>query len=152
MKLLRISSCLIPFAVLVVPLSAQTTIQNTTYTAGQNVTVSDSAITANTAVTVSSGADVKFRASTSITLGPGFTASSGSAFRAFLSIDTDGDGLDDAWESTHGLNPNNAADAATDLDGDGLTNLQEYLLGTNPNAAAAADPANTTQLKITRPQ
>jgi hypothetical protein len=46
--------------------------------------------------------------------------------------DADGDGIPDAWETAHGLNPNNAADAALDPDGDGFTNLQEYQNGTDP--------------------
>lgn len=47
--------------------------------------------------------------------------------------DTDGDGMDDAFEVRHGLDPLSAADAADDWDGDGLTNLQESQLGTDPN-------------------
>ena len=46
--------------------------------------------------------------------------------------DTDGDGMPNAWEVAHGLNPNNPADAGIDSDGDGFTNLQEYLAGTDP--------------------
>lgn len=42
-------------------------------------------------------------------------------------IDTDGDGLPDAWESARGLNPRDARDGAADRDGDGYTNLEEYL-------------------------
>ncbi|HRT06230.1 MAG TPA: hypothetical protein P5204_11085, partial [Kiritimatiellia bacterium] len=49
------------------------------------------------------------------------------------SADTDGDGMDDAFEVRHGLDPLSAADAADDWDGDGLTNLQESQLGTDPN-------------------
>lgn len=41
--------------------------------------------------------------------------------------DTDGDGLPDAWEREHKLNPNDATDGAGDRDGDGYTNLEEYL-------------------------
>ena len=47
--------------------------------------------------------------------------------------DADNDGMSDAWETTHLLNPNDAADAALDPDGDNLTHLQESLLGTLPN-------------------
>ncbi len=41
--------------------------------------------------------------------------------------DTDGDGIPDAWEKTHGLNPSDASDANKDLNGDGYTNLEKYL-------------------------
>src|SRR5262249_53050690 len=42
------------------------------------------------------------------------------------------DGMPDAWEIAHGLNPYDPSDAALDIDGDGLTNLQEFQLGTDP--------------------
>lgn len=41
--------------------------------------------------------------------------------------DADADGLPDAWETAHGLNPDDPADAAADRDGDGYTNLEEWL-------------------------
>jgi pectate lyase len=41
-------------------------------------------------------------------------------------FDTDDDGMPDAWEASHGLNPN-AADNNADADGDGYTNLEEYI-------------------------
>lgn len=61
--------------------------------------------------------------------------------------DADGDGLDDNWETTfgldpndNGLNPNNNGEvgdpnngAEGDPDSDGLTNLEEQTLGTLPN-------------------
>ncbi len=42
-------------------------------------------------------------------------------------VDTDHDGIPDAWEKSHGLNPNDAADANRDLNQDGYTNLEKYL-------------------------
>jgi hypothetical protein len=41
--------------------------------------------------------------------------------------DTDEDGMPDAWEAIHGLNPGNAADRNGDFDSDGYTNLADYL-------------------------
>ncbi len=45
--------------------------------------------------------------------------------------DTDGDGMPDAWELAHGLNPL-FNDASLDADGDGVSNLDEFLAGTDP--------------------
>ncbi len=50
-------------------------------------------------------------------------------------LDTDEDGLPDAWELANGFDINNPADATADTDGDGLTNLQEYAAGTDPRNA-----------------
>lgn len=41
-------------------------------------------------------------------------------------VDTDRDGMPDAWERDHGTNPTRADDAG-DADGDGYTNLEGYL-------------------------
>jgi pectate lyase len=41
--------------------------------------------------------------------------------------DSDGDGMPDDWERSHGLNPNDPSDRNADRDGDGYTNLEEYL-------------------------
>jgi probable HAF family extracellular repeat protein len=51
--------------------------------------------------------------------------------KKILSDDTDGDGMPDAWEVAHGLNPY-ADDAELDADDDGYTNLRECAAGTNP--------------------
>lgn len=46
--------------------------------------------------------------------------------------DTDGDGMPDGWEREHGLNPNDATDAAKDATGDGYTNVEKYLNALDP--------------------
>ncbi|HXG49604.1 MAG TPA: immunoglobulin domain-containing protein [Methylomirabilota bacterium] len=51
--------------------------------------------------------------------------------------DTDGDRIPDDYESAHGLDPANPADAALDGDGDGVSNLGEYESGTDPTDAAS---------------
>jgi len=46
--------------------------------------------------------------------------------------DSDQDGMPDAWELAHKLNPHDPADATLDADHDGYTNIEEYLNGTDP--------------------
>ncbi|MHC4517171.1 MAG: hypothetical protein ACYTAS_01160, partial [Planctomycetota bacterium] len=41
--------------------------------------------------------------------------------------DSDRDGMADAWEGAHGLDPGDPADGAQDRDRDGYTNLEEYI-------------------------
>jgi YD repeat-containing protein len=53
------------------------------------------------------------------------------AFENPVFVDADKDGMDDAWETAHGLNPA-LNDRDADPDADGLPNIREYLLGTNP--------------------
>jgi len=63
---------------------AQTTVSNTTYSSGQNVTVlGPSTVTTSGAVTVSGGANVRFLATSGITLNAGFSCS-GSTFQAAI--------------------------------------------------------------------
>jgi len=58
-------------------------------------------------------------------------------------VDTDRDGMPDAWERLHGLDPHNPADGIADPDRDGYTNLEEYLNGTNPREFVDyTDPAS----------
>jgi hypothetical protein len=51
-----------------------------------------------------------------------------------VGTDGDNDGMSDAYESAHGLNPA-LDDSAFDLDGDGLSNLEEHDGGSHPNNA-----------------
>jgi hypothetical protein len=82
--------------------------------------------------------------------------------------DSDGDGMPDGWESSHDLDPLNAAgENGTEGDGDadGLSNFDEWLNNTLPNSAdsdadgandfvevtAAGDPRNATDLGLPPP-
>lgn len=47
-------------------------------------------------------------------------------------IDTDKDGMPDAWEIKYGLNPNDSGDAVLDCNGDGYTNIEKYINGIDP--------------------
>jgi hypothetical protein len=42
-------------------------------------------------------------------------------------VDSDQDGVPDAWEHRSGLNSNDPSDQAKDRNGDGYTNLEEFL-------------------------
>ena len=70
------------------------------------------------------------------------------------SIDSDGDGMPDEWESYFGLNPL-VDDADGDLDSDGISNRDEYRAGlepddagtgTSPNTPSAVSPASYSQV------
>src|SRR6185503_10952838 len=65
-----------------------------------------------------------------LALGGGPAAYAGG--RVFVGPDIDGDGMPDLWESSHGLDPANPADAALDPDADGLVNLRELEAATDP--------------------
>ena len=58
-------------------------------------------------------------------------------FSVVSSLDSDNDGLPDAWEDDHGLQTGNPADAALDADGDGQSNLDEFKAGTDPRLAGS---------------
>ena len=47
-------------------------------------------------------------------------------------LDSDGDGMPDAWEKKYGLNPFDPSDAVKDMNGDGYTNIEKYINGINP--------------------
>lgn len=61
-----------------------------------------------------------------IALGSGFLSSA-----TLLRVDTDGDGISDAWERKHFGNLT-AADASSDSDGDGVSDVDEYVADTAP--------------------
>jgi hypothetical protein len=63
-------------------------------------------------------------------------------------VDSDGDGLPDAWELQYFGNLNQTANG--DPDGDGLTNLQEYQQGRNPTVNATTNEG-AIQLKLFTP-
>ncbi len=69
-----------------------------------------------------------------------YTAGSNPANVLSTPLDTDADGLPDAWEQTYFGSLTQTP--GSDFDGDGYTNLQEYNAGTNP-ASAASTPADT---------
>lgn len=54
------------------------------------------------------------------------------------SLDSDADGMADAWEAAHCLDPGDPADALLDPDGDGANNRDEFLAGTDPHGTAVA--------------
>jgi pectate lyase len=54
-------------------------------------------------------------------------------------VDTDGDGIPDAWEKAHRLDPKNAADGAKDS-GDGYTWVEKYLDELANGAPASSTP------------
>jgi hypothetical protein len=56
---------------------------------------------------------------------------------ADAAADYDGDGMPNAWEVDHGMDPMDAADADMDFDEDGYSNLTEFLNGTDPWQADA---------------
>jgi M6 family metalloprotease-like protein len=49
-----------------------------------------------------------------------------------VDTDDDNDDIPDAWEISHGLDPNNNMDADLDNDNDGFSNLREYLADSDP--------------------
>jgi hypothetical protein len=65
-------------------------------------------------------------------------------------FDTDGDGISDAWETAHGLNPNSASDGNSDS-GDGYTNVEKYLNELADIACSDGAQPTPTDAGIARP-
>ncbi len=55
-------------------------------------------------------------------------------------VDSDGDGMPDKYETVHGLNPFDPADARQDKDGDGFMNIEEFQSRTAPEDAQSYPP------------
>ena len=62
--------------------------------------------------------------------------------------DADHDGMPDAWEKRHGLNPSDPADGPKDRDGDGYTNVEEYLNRTDPAKPDTGAPIAQGPVKV----
>ncbi len=87
-----------------------------------------------TSVTVNApgAADYYWRVDTYRDGSPDGTPEEGDLFD-FIVIDSDGDGIPDAWKIEYfGSITAPGSGAGDDPDGDGLTNMQEFLLGTDP--------------------
>ncbi|HTV00206.1 MAG TPA: cadherin-like domain-containing protein, partial [Luteitalea sp.] len=57
--------------------------------------------------------------------------------RTAPTLDSDGDGIPDVWETFYGLDPFDPADAGSDPDGDGTSNLNEFVQNTHPEGRQA---------------
>jgi len=58
-------------------------------------------------------------------------------------VDSDHDGIPDAWETAHGLNPNDPSDAQKTAP-NGYTYLENYLNGTDPSVTAEMNSTKST--------
>lgn len=64
--------------------------------------------------------------------------------------DSDGDGIPDSWESTHGMT-NGVNDAVVDFDHDGASNYAEFMAGTDPTNANSVFEVTVPQVTVGSP-
>lgn len=64
-----------------------------------------------------------------------------------LFTDADRDGMEDAWETAHGLDPV-VNDRNADRDADGLSNIREYLLGLHPDKVSTFEDGISDALRV----
>ncbi len=67
------------------------------------------------------------------------------------SADGDKDGISDVWESSHGMNPNNASDGNGDLDKDGYTAFEEYINELAGDGGASVGSVSSTPTPVPAP-
>lgn len=63
----------------------------------------------------------------------------GALFGYWGPCDSDGDGVPDSWESSHGSNPCDPEDGIGDWDGDGLLDADEFAYGSDPEDSDSDD-------------
>ncbi|MBD0823770.1 pectate lyase family protein [Aestuariibaculum marinum] len=66
-------------------------------------------------------------------------------------VDTDKDGMPDAWEEKYGLDPNDYSDCKEDKNNDGYTNIESYINGINPKKKADWKDLKNNKETLTKP-